>query len=139
MAGSARASTRCASETATAVERAHILVTAPPILPALAVVVAHDSTLIPTLCALGAFDQHAQWPPYASQLAFEVYRGADGRSFLRILWNGEPLELSNLGPSHPRRCSYMYDVREVVALLRPHGRTAQWDPSRRAQACAAPT
>ena len=124
---------RC--EAATSIGGTNILAAELQTLPVLVVVVAHDSTLVPTLCALGAFDDHAQWPPYASQLAFEVYDNSAGRCFLRILWNGRPLELSNLSPSHSP-CLFMYDVHDVIALLRPHGRKAQLDPSCRSQACA---
>ena len=46
----------------------------------------HDLTLTPLLKVLGIYD--GAWPPYASRLALEVWRGADRQYFVRAVYNG---------------------------------------------------
>mgnify|MGYP006077882493 CR=1 FL=1 len=33
----------------------------------------HDTVIAPVLAALGVYDDHCEWPPYASRIAFELY------------------------------------------------------------------
>ncbi|KAI8472096.1 MAG: histidine phosphatase superfamily [Monoraphidium minutum] len=52
---------------------------------------AHDSTLHALLSALG--HPPRTWAPFASHLAFELWRGAGGRAWARVLFSGEPLPM----------------------------------------------
>ena len=50
----------------------------------------HDTTLLPLLSALGI--DISNWPPYASNIIFELYRkNVSGKSeyFVKVLYNGE--------------------------------------------------
>jgi len=42
----------------------------------------HDSTLAAILLALGCYD--AEWPPYAADLAFELYEDVDGKHYVKL-------------------------------------------------------
>ncbi|XP_038613661.1 lysophosphatidic acid phosphatase type 6 [Tachyglossus aculeatus] len=49
---------------------------------------AHDVTLVPLLMALGIFDR--KWPPYAADLALELYQHQESREwFVRLSYLGE--------------------------------------------------
>jgi hypothetical protein len=76
----------------------------------------HDTTLVPLLSALGAYD--GRWPPYSSFVSFELWdlgdgntppsppspegreEGLDGGSNLavRVVFNGAPVRLPGLAP-----------------------------------------
>lgn len=62
----------------------------------------HDTVIAPLIAALGGMraPQLCRWPPYASRLVFEVWRGAHRRQnspappahdFVRVLFNGKPI------------------------------------------------
>ena len=53
----------------------------------------HDTTIFPMLLAMGAFD--GRWPPYASDLCFELYRDEKSVNdhYVRVLYMGQPLQL----------------------------------------------
>jgi hypothetical protein len=46
--------------------------------PRFAIYSGHDSTMMPLLTVLGAAEENAAWPPYASSLVFEVWGPAAG-------------------------------------------------------------
>lgn len=50
---------------------------------------AHDTTLSALLASLGMTDEARIWPPYASNLIFEVWRRWDGVILVRTLYNGD--------------------------------------------------
>ncbi|KAJ2752162.1 hypothetical protein IWQ56_006776, partial [Coemansia nantahalensis] len=55
----------------------------------------HDSTVWPLLGVLGA-DQHSSlWPPYASNLIFELWKKQDGQRVVRVIFNGNVLGLAS--------------------------------------------
>lgn len=78
----------------------------------------HDSMIVPLLVALGCYDW--EWPPYASFLAYELWRHNDnGGHYVRLTYNGkvstsicariyvsailtDHTALSSLGPSSTR-------------------------------------
>lgn len=51
----------------------------------------HDSTLHALMVALGYPPE--EWVPFASDLALELWRGANGRAWVRALLSGAPLAL----------------------------------------------
>ncbi|KAI9501773.1 hypothetical protein GGI26_005710 [Coemansia sp. RSA 1358] len=53
----------------------------------------HDSTVWPLLSVLDASDQNSLWPPYASNLIFELWKKNDGKHVIRVIFNGKTLEL----------------------------------------------
>ncbi|KAJ2725506.1 hypothetical protein GGI07_001262 [Coemansia sp. Benny D115] len=59
----------------------------------LAVYSGHDSTVMPMLAALKASNHDMLWPPYASNLVFELWRKNDGNRVVRVLYNGRVLRL----------------------------------------------
>ena len=80
---------------------------------------AHDTTLLPLLLAVGAFDD--RWPPFAASLAFELHRlnnndaasGTGGGQFdVTVRYNHEPVPIK--GCSDPNACPWP----EFAALMR---------------------
>ncbi|KAJ2559372.1 hypothetical protein EV175_000372 [Coemansia sp. RSA 1933] len=62
--------------------------------PKLALYSGHDSTIWPLLAVLGASNKNAMWPPYASNLIFELWKKNNGGDRLvKVIFNGKPLEL----------------------------------------------
>jgi len=62
----------------------------------------HDTTIIPLLVALGAWD--GVWPQYSESLVLEVYRASEasgGRAFVRLLRRGKPVTIPSCGSSGP--------------------------------------
>ncbi|KAJ2806225.1 hypothetical protein H4R20_001769 [Coemansia guatemalensis] len=53
----------------------------------------HDSTIWPLLVLLGADDKSILWPPYASNLALELWKKHDGGRVVRVIFNGQVLRL----------------------------------------------
>lgn len=49
----------------------------------------HDTTILPFLASLGAFD--GKWPPYASQVIMEVSKFGKNEFYFRIIYNGRLL------------------------------------------------
>jgi len=47
----------------------------------------HDSTLTALLLALGCYDD--RWPPYAADVAFELYKDVEGRHWVMIRYCGK--------------------------------------------------
>ena len=47
----------------------------------------HDSTLMSLLLVLGCFDD--KWPPYAADLAFELYEDEEEEHWVKIRYCGE--------------------------------------------------
>ncbi|KAJ2783210.1 hypothetical protein H4R18_001811 [Coemansia javaensis] len=54
----------------------------------------HDSTVWPLLAVLGADNHSTLWPPYTSNLVFELWKKQDGRRVVRVIFNGQTLRLS---------------------------------------------
>ncbi|KAJ2852695.1 hypothetical protein IWW36_000052 [Coemansia brasiliensis] len=52
----------------------------------------HDSTVWPLLGVLGASDQQSLWPPYASNLLYELWKQQDGSHVVRVIYNGQVLQ-----------------------------------------------
>ncbi|CAM9721245.1 unnamed protein product, partial [Ectocarpus fasciculatus] len=60
----------------------------------------HDTVIAPVLAALGVYDRYCTWPPYASHIAFELWKNARKESlsrpqnetirdhYVRVLFNG---------------------------------------------------
>jgi hypothetical protein len=61
-------------------------------LPRLLLWSGHDSTLHALLAALG--HEQRGWAPFAASLALELWRGADGREWVRALYDGAPLQMT---------------------------------------------
>ncbi|KAJ2391979.1 hypothetical protein GGI05_002800 [Coemansia sp. RSA 2603] len=55
----------------------------------------HDTTIGPILGSLKASNRQMLWPPYASNLIFEVWKKTDGSRYVRVLYNGEVLKLQD--------------------------------------------
>ncbi|PIA19164.1 phosphoglycerate mutase-like protein [Coemansia reversa NRRL 1564] len=55
----------------------------------------HDSTIWPLLSMLGADNKSNLWPPYASNLAFELWKKQDGSRVVRVIFNGQILALKD--------------------------------------------
>ncbi|KAI7817799.1 histidine phosphatase superfamily [Gamsiella multidivaricata] len=53
----------------------------------------HDTTLIPLLGMLGSTDM--RWPPYASNLLFEVWSPPSKEYFVRVLYNGRVVKTTS--------------------------------------------
>ncbi|KAI8324200.1 phosphoglycerate mutase-like protein [Martensiomyces pterosporus] len=53
----------------------------------------HDSTVAPILGVLKASNKDMLWPPYASSLAFELWKKTDGSRVIRAIYNGHTLQL----------------------------------------------
>ncbi|KAJ1834699.1 hypothetical protein LPJ63_001749 [Coemansia sp. RSA 2711] len=53
----------------------------------------HDSTVWPLLFVLRAGSRQSLWPPYASNLIFELWKQPDGSRVIRVIFNGEVLQL----------------------------------------------
>ncbi|KAJ1861262.1 hypothetical protein LPJ57_006548 [Coemansia sp. RSA 486] len=53
----------------------------------------HDTTIGPILGSLKAGNRQMLWPPYASNLIFELWKKKDGSRVVRVLFNGEVLQL----------------------------------------------
>jgi Histidine phosphatase superfamily (branch 2) len=89
-------------------------------MPALCCFFAHDTTLGPLLLALGAFDGCN--PPLGSSLAFELYRDACDRRWVRALYNGVPLwtslPISAVHAHEDRRCGLL-PLDALVRLAHP--------------------
>ena len=70
--------------------------------PKIAVFSGHDSTLLPLLTALGAFD--GEWPPYASRIQIELLRPATAAAeavagwMVRLVYNGRDASLLGHAP-----------------------------------------
>ena len=47
----------------------------------------HDTTLVPLLKGIGAWND--VWPPYSSDLAFELYEDSSGDHLVKIVYNGQ--------------------------------------------------
>lgn len=61
----------------------------------------HDTTVMPLLTALG-YETH-QWPTFTANIAFELWRGAGGAPWVRVLYNGEPLPWQGAGEAGSSR------------------------------------
>ncbi|XP_070568850.1 lysophosphatidic acid phosphatase type 6-like [Ptychodera flava] len=59
----------------------------------------HDSSIIALLSAFDVFD--SQWPPFAADLRFEVYKDSEGNHFLKIIYVGKELTPPNLSSPMP--------------------------------------
>ncbi|KAI8324199.1 phosphoglycerate mutase-like protein [Martensiomyces pterosporus] len=55
----------------------------------------HDSTVAPILGVLKASNRDMLWPPYASNIAFELWRKSDGGRVVRVIHNGQTLQLQS--------------------------------------------
>ncbi|KAJ1829595.1 hypothetical protein LPJ56_000244 [Coemansia sp. RSA 2599] len=55
----------------------------------------HDSTIIPLLGSLRASNRNMLWPPYASNLVFELWKKSDGNRVIRVIYNGQVLKLQD--------------------------------------------
>ncbi|KAJ2084198.1 hypothetical protein H4R24_000271 [Coemansia sp. RSA 988] len=55
----------------------------------------HDTTVWPLLVVLGADNKSSLWPPYASNLAFELWKKEDGSRVVRVIFNGQVLRLKD--------------------------------------------
>jgi len=47
----------------------------------------HDSTLTAILLALGCYDD--EWPPYAADVAFELYEDAEQKQWVKLRYCGK--------------------------------------------------
>eukprot|EP01063_Lacrimia_lanifica_P005131 TRINITY_DN12951_c0_g1_i1.p1 TRINITY_DN12951_c0_g1~~TRINITY_DN12951_c0_g1_i1.p1 ORF type:complete len:469 (+),score=100.85 TRINITY_DN12951_c0_g1_i1:95-1501(+) len=78
----------------------------------------HDTVIAPVLAALGVFD--CKWPPYASRLAFELWRlESDGSYQVRILYNGVPVTRRVRGCDGQDPCPLGRFRRVVQGLIHP--------------------
>ena len=68
---------------------------------------AHDTTVVPILTSLGAYD--GNWPDYASYVAFELWSGGwssssslsgttDEEPRVRVIFNGKPIDVGRHTP-----------------------------------------
>ena len=91
----------------------------------------HDTTVVPVLAALGAYDDH--WPPYASFVAFELWGprsgqgelggelGIGGEPMVRVLFNGEPVKVRGVtwAPAEAPEDVGLMRLSEFISALRP--------------------
>eukprot|EP00283_Hemiselmis_rufescens_P018081 CAMPEP_0173439458 /NCGR_PEP_ID=MMETSP1357-20121228/20992_1 /TAXON_ID=77926 /ORGANISM="Hemiselmis rufescens, Strain PCC563" /LENGTH=455 /DNA_ID=CAMNT_0014404833 /DNA_START=56 /DNA_END=1423 /DNA_ORIENTATION=- len=76
----------------------------------------HDSTLMPLLVALGAYDD--KWPPYASYVALELlYDERGDRHLVRGIYNGQPVKL--LGSSTPSPMPLTLFKEKLLPRMKP--------------------
>ncbi|KAJ2725505.1 hypothetical protein GGI07_001261 [Coemansia sp. Benny D115] len=61
----------------------------------LALYSAHDTTIGPILGSLKASNQNMLRPPYTSNLIIELWKNTDGSRVVRVLFNGQVLQLQN--------------------------------------------
>jgi len=52
----------------------------------------HDSTVAALLLALGCYDN--EWPPYAADIAFELYKDADGGHWVKLRYCSKVISVS---------------------------------------------
>ncbi|KNE56545.1 hypothetical protein AMAG_17931 [Allomyces macrogynus ATCC 38327] len=93
--------------------------------PRLALYSGHDTTLVPLVAALGAWDH--TWPPFASHLTLELFqskhpaptRRAEDSHFIRLRFNGTNLRVpacQEPGAHYPRRPVALHRDRLCVPL-----------------------
>ncbi|KAK9824986.1 hypothetical protein WJX81_003696 [Elliptochloris bilobata] len=82
--------------------------------PRLALYSGHDTTIMPLLVTLGGDLSH--WPPYVSNLAFELWAVPEGGDpLVRVLYNREELALNGHPPGEPVTLGHFRDT-----FLRPY-------------------
>ncbi|KAI8324201.1 phosphoglycerate mutase-like protein [Martensiomyces pterosporus] len=59
----------------------------------LAIYSAHDTSIAPILGVLKASNRSMLWPPYASNIAFELWKKKDGSRVIRVIHNGHTLKI----------------------------------------------
>lgn len=91
----------------------------------LALWVTHDTTIVPLLVTLGAWD--GMWPQYAESLVLEVYRAqtnTGNRPLVRLLRRGRPVDIPSCHPLGPAGlCDLEHLLPDDVSSLRD---PAQW-------------
>ncbi|CEM39194.1 unnamed protein product [Vitrella brassicaformis CCMP3155] len=92
----------------------------PPTAPHIALWSGHDTTLMPVLAAMGAWD--GKWPSYASIIILELYTvGADSReAYFRLIYNGEVIT-SMIKGCDPQQDLCSYDHFDAVTSFAKDG------------------
>lgn len=73
---------------------------------------AHDTTVMPVLAALGAWD--GVWAPYASLITLELWKNAQNSFVVRLLYQAQPLKIP--GCSGGEFCSWS-DFQTILTPL----------------------
>ena len=91
----------------------------------------HDTVIAPVLAALGVYDKFCNWPPYASHIAFELWKNGRKESlsrpqnetirdyYVRVLFNGR--DVTRLIPSCSRSAARAAETEQAARFRRPTG------------------
>ena len=76
---------------ATFIKRMKVMTSSPETAPKMAIVMGHDSTLLPMLAAIFNKEWDGKWTPFASMLIMELYQASNTTHYVRVLYKNTPM------------------------------------------------